>query len=294
MTTCFISHTWRKGQHAFALRLRDALRNKGIEVWIDEEQILGGHLIKERMRKGIMDESDVFLFVLSPEALQSESCLCELNWAFERRREAGMQIIPILRKDCEIPESLQTVLHIDFRDDERFGVSVGQLLSAIESAAQVKSLCSKLVADEPEERIEAAQALARLGNRFTVPVVGQRRSTDHDPNARYWLAIALGKIGGEEAIAALGEAMGDLDLFANLGVTDALILLGKETLGVVLEAARSDDPIRRRAAAQVLTHMDEKAPRVSAALVELKNDPDERVRSIVQLEEGNCDENVLR
>ena len=98
------------------------MRNKGIKARVDEEQILGGHLIKERMRKGIMDESDVFIFVMSPKALQSENCLCELNWALEQRQEAGMQIIPILRKACEIPESLQNILYIEFRDDENFDV----------------------------------------------------------------------------------------------------------------------------------------------------------------------------
>lgn len=283
MTTCFISHTWGEGQHDFALRLRDALRDNGVEAWVDEEQILPGDLIKDRMRQGILKESDVFLFVMSPESLQSENCLCELNWALEQRREAGMQIIPILRKGCEIPDSLQNILYIDFRDDDNFDLRLSRLLPAIESAAQVKSLCNQLVAVEPEERIEAARALAQLGNRFTVPVIALRRSLEYDPTVRHWLASVLGEIGEEEAVAALGQAMDEPDLFAGLGVTDALTRLGEEALEVVLEAAGSDDPIRRRAAAQVLIYSGEEDPRVKTALAKLKSDPDKRVRSIAQL-----------
>lgn len=302
MPTCFISHTWRKGQHRFALRLRDALVRKGIEAWVDEEQILPGDLIKEEMRKGILYQSDVFLFVLSPEALRSENCLLELNWAVECRRDAGLQIVPILRKDYaipkllqdipllrkllrkdyQIPEPLQGILYIDFRNDRDFDTSVEKLLPAIEYASGVKLFCRRLLDDDRGERIESAQALADLKDRFTVPVITRRRTADYDPEVRYWLAIALGEVGGEEAVLALREAMAEPDPRANQGVTDALTRLGKEALWVVLNAAHSPDPIVRRGAAQVLVDTREQDARIQAALARLKNDPDKRVRGIAQ------------
>jgi len=282
MTTCFISHSWCERQHDFALRLRDALRSKGIDAWVDEEQILGGDLIRGKMREGIMHKSDVFLLVLSPEALQSESCLVEMNWAFEQRRNVGMQIVPVLRKECGIPVPLQGILYVDFRDDKNFGRAVGRLLPAIKSAAEVKWLCSHLSADEAEERIEAARTLAKLRSRFTIPVISHRRSVDYDPEVQYWLALALGEIGGDEAIAALGEATGEPDPRASQGVADALLLLGREALEVVLRAAMSDDPFRRRTAARVLVDMRERDSRIKAVLARLKSDPDRRVQSVAQ------------
>lgn len=65
MLSCFISHTWREGEHHFAMRLSEALEQRKIKVWIDEKYIIPGTHIKERIRKGVNHDSDAFLFAAS-------------------------------------------------------------------------------------------------------------------------------------------------------------------------------------------------------------------------------------
>ena len=79
MPSCFISHTWYEGEHYFAVHLSEALKKRGIEVWIDQDKISPGSHIKEIIRKGIDHDSDVFLFVMSPQALKSDMCIYELK-----------------------------------------------------------------------------------------------------------------------------------------------------------------------------------------------------------------------
>lgn len=223
MCKCFISHAWSGGGHAFALRLAKALRVNGVDVWLDEEQILPAQLVRHRMQTGVRDECDAFLFILSPGSLRSEACAIELNEAFECRNSNGLQIIPILFKKCTIPPDLKVLHYVDFRDLARFHEKVGELLSGIWAASRVRALVAVLIDGDPESRADAAQYLARLRNPFTVPILARCLDSDPDPTVRYWLAYALGQIGGKEACTALRAAWEkETNPHARLGIEDAL------------------------------------------------------------------------
>jgi len=85
---CFISHSWRNGEHDFAIKLADALQLHGIEkAWLDEREIPGGGHIGDRVIRGIQ-ACDVFLFVMSPNAVASPWCCLELEEALKQRSES--------------------------------------------------------------------------------------------------------------------------------------------------------------------------------------------------------------
>jgi hypothetical protein len=110
---CFLSHRWSHGEHRFARELKGKLEDyRGITVLLDEDEMCPGDQIKDWMDSAIQSGCDVFLFVVSPEALKSENCLYELNLAIERE----LPIIPIYIRDCQVPKSLQGILFADFRD----------------------------------------------------------------------------------------------------------------------------------------------------------------------------------
>lgn len=221
----FISHAWSEGGHKFAIRLAKALRANGLDVWLDEQQILPAQHVKQRMRTGVIHECDAFLFVLSPGSLESEACAIELKEALKRRDESGLQIIPILFKDCEIPSELKELRYVDFRDQARFDEYLEQLLPGIRAASRVRALVAVLIDGDPDSRAEAAQHLAKLRNRFVVPILARRLHVDSDPDptVRFWLAYALGQIGGEEACAALRAAHEkETNPHTRLGIEDAL------------------------------------------------------------------------
>jgi hypothetical protein len=177
------------------------------------------------MQTGVRDECDAFLFILSPGSLRSEACAIELNEAFECRNSKGLQIIPILFKKCRIPPDLKVLHYVDFRDLARFDEKVGELLSGIWAASRVRALVAVLIDGDPDSRAEAAQHLARLRNPFVVPILARRLHVDSDldPTVRFWLAYALGQIGGEEACAALRATREkETNPYTRLGIEDAL------------------------------------------------------------------------
>jgi formylglycine-generating enzyme required for sulfatase activity len=112
MPKVFISHRWAEGEHKFACELKEALENyEDIKVLLDEYEMLPGDTIQDWMDDAIQKGCDVFLFVLSPHALESKNCMYELDLA----RETGVPIIPVFIRDCEIPEKLKGILYADFR-----------------------------------------------------------------------------------------------------------------------------------------------------------------------------------
>ena len=130
MPCCFISHTWHKSQHHFAVRLANALKERKIRVWIDENEIMPSCSIKEIIAKGIRHESDAFVFVLSPEALKSKMCKYELNLALTQMEEAGKAIIPVFYNKCSIPKFLKNICYADFRDPLYFNAALERLEKA--------------------------------------------------------------------------------------------------------------------------------------------------------------------
>ena len=126
-------------------------------------------------------------------------------------------------RDSEIPENLQGLLYIDFRDERRFEESVRSLLRSVEEAGRIRSLVAQLIDGDADSRVEAAQHLGNLRNPFTVRTLARCLSGDSDPTARYWLAFALGQIGGDQAIVVLQEAKKqEPHPFALLGINDGL------------------------------------------------------------------------
>jgi hypothetical protein len=223
--TCFISHAWADGEHDFALSLADALQAHGIErAWIDEREIPGGGHIGDRIAAGIRS-CDVFLFVMSPNALASRWCRIELQEALVQRSENGIQIIPLLLKDCSIPSELESLLYIDLRNVMKFQKALDKLLVSIREAYLIRVTVQQVLGSDSDTRSEAAQRLFTLKNRFTVPILSRRLDphVEYDPVVRRWLAEALGQIGGEEACAALRKAQAkETHPFVRLGIVKSL------------------------------------------------------------------------
>lgn len=73
------------------------------------------------------------------------------------------------------------------------------------------------------ERAETARQLGYLKDTAAVPILERRWRLESDPTVRYWLAIALGWIGGHEAIKALLRLKQvETELFTQSGIDEAL------------------------------------------------------------------------
>lgn len=141
------------------------------------------------------------------------------------------------------------------------------------------------------ERIRATKTLGEWKYRAIISVIDQLMSEEPNSIIRYWLAIALGDIGGNAAIKVLIRAMGDEDPFARLGATDALEealkKLGrrarKRALKKVINCVYLDNRLRRISAVNVLCNIGKEDPQIESLLAQLRSDPDKRVQSTLNI-----------
>lgn len=121
----FISYS-RRDNH-FVSRLANDLRQAGVSVWIDAEQINPGADWKQEIVKGLSDSS-VMLFLASRNSTDSQWMRVELD-AFLRRQG---KVIPLVVDDigaADMPWTLAAIQYVDFRGD--YNVALQQLLSAL-------------------------------------------------------------------------------------------------------------------------------------------------------------------
>lgn len=143
----FISHSSRDKE--FALKLSNALRSNGIEVWIDEYSLNAGDNIVEKIQEGL-HASDSLIPILSKNYVESKWAMQELSFASARAlTQKSIRIIPVLIEECDIPIFLRDRLYADFRQgfDRPFELVLRSLKGDIEPEKS----------DAPERSIRAEQ-----------------------------------------------------------------------------------------------------------------------------------------
>jgi hypothetical protein len=126
-TEVFVSYSRKDGD--FARQLNTALQEAGKTTWFDQESISTGVNFEQEIFKGI-DSADNFLFVISPDAVESEYCEREVNYASEQNK----RFISVLHRKTEptsMPQALRVINWIDFNDIP-FEKSFPELIQAIE------------------------------------------------------------------------------------------------------------------------------------------------------------------
>jgi WD40 repeat protein len=124
----FISYS--RSDKEFVARLHDALVERQYEVWIDWEDIPPSAEWFEEIRAGV-DRADAFVYVISPESVDSKVCAQELGHAVAEHK----RIIPVVRRDpdaAKVPAEAAALNWIFVRDQDDFDAGVEQLVSAVE------------------------------------------------------------------------------------------------------------------------------------------------------------------
>jgi TIR domain len=116
--------SYARRDSAFVLRLAQGLREEGINLWLDQLDILGGQRW-DRAVEEALQTCQGMIAVLSPDALASNNVMDEVSYALEERKI----VIPILLHSCTIPFRLRRVQYIDFTADYQTGFA--QLLRAL-------------------------------------------------------------------------------------------------------------------------------------------------------------------
>lgn len=92
------------------------LISAGLHVWRDEKEILAGSPILDRVRSGIVGESDIVVVFLSANSVESEWVRNEIRMAYDREiKSRRIVIVPVLIADCSIPPELGIKKYVDGR-----------------------------------------------------------------------------------------------------------------------------------------------------------------------------------
>jgi hypothetical protein len=124
-----------------ARKIAAELRNKGVEVWIDERSISAGSSIGEAVAEGI-DSSDYFMILLSGKSVQSRWVHEEANMAFQKAMEVNFPIIPVRLDGTPVPRIIKHLKYIDFRAGDDTGLE--EILSLFKQDERLASDRRKL------------------------------------------------------------------------------------------------------------------------------------------------------
>lgn len=123
----FISYS-RKDKDLVAL-LDTGLKQKDYKVWLDTKDILPSTQWMQMILDAI-EQSPVFLMVISADSLYSEVCLKELNHA----AALGKKIIPLVTgniKEMKLPEEIRSIQWVSWVEEDGFTANMDRLYDAI-------------------------------------------------------------------------------------------------------------------------------------------------------------------
>jgi WD40 repeat protein len=129
MADVFVSYSRRDSE--FVRRIADSISEGGKEVWLDTEGIADGEVFPEAIKRAI-EQSDAFLFVITPDSVGSAYCENEVEYA----RELQKRIVPVLREpvlDSDLPAEIRDRNWIPFTDEAQFDSSLGRLVTALDT-----------------------------------------------------------------------------------------------------------------------------------------------------------------
>jgi len=108
--SCFLSYARADGE--FAAKLAASLREKGVKVWRDVDDIPAGASWDAEIQQALSQCSHLLL-VATPESVQSPNVMDEVSFALNK----GKTVIPIILKPCELPLRVHRAQWVDFQED---------------------------------------------------------------------------------------------------------------------------------------------------------------------------------
>ena len=194
----FIGHAHEDA--AFAQRLADDLRSHGWRIWITPDSILPGEKWAAAINRAL-EESGVFVLVLTPAALRSEWVTTETSSAIELQHQQEMRFIPLEVAQCDVPPLWDVYQRISFKGRYEEGLAA---LLALMGTGQTPRV--------PSERALATESVAKESLRAPRPATRPR-----------WLWPA---VGGMLALLALIVISYSLGQISNQGEKAALSAAG--------------------------------------------------------------------
>lgn len=164
MSRAFISYVQQ--DQDVAKRMATDLSNRGIQTWFDQQEILAGDSIIERIREGIRS-ADYLIILLSKQSRKSEWVEREIGIAFERfGEEAATTIIPVLIDNTPAPPRLSNIRYVDL--SQGHSQAINEIVARIERDCEKKVDLEKVINTDDLAADIAAERKIPKGSGFYV------------------------------------------------------------------------------------------------------------------------------
>ena len=100
----------------FARQLNDALQTQGKTTWFDQESIATGTDFQQEINRGI-EQSDNFLFIISPESVNSPYCADEVEYA----KGLNKRFVTVLHRKVNPAKLHPDLARVQWLDFHRYG-----------------------------------------------------------------------------------------------------------------------------------------------------------------------------
>jgi glycogen(starch) synthase len=139
----FLSYS--RTDETWVARLKSALAERGVRVWVDRDNIEAGEKFVSAIEKGIQTSAAVAV-VVSPESISSKWVETEFHYALQQSNKNGAElpIIPLLLRTAELPGFLSLWQAVNFQDEAMFDAGVEKLsakLRSIRPLQRLKKVC---------------------------------------------------------------------------------------------------------------------------------------------------------
>jgi len=104
--------SYSRDDSEFVLKLATDLRTAGIDIWLDQLDIVAGRRWDAEIEKAL-EGAETMIVILSPTSVASNNVMDEVSYALEE----GKRVIPILISECEIPFRIKRLQRVDFTGD---------------------------------------------------------------------------------------------------------------------------------------------------------------------------------
>jgi hypothetical protein len=147
----FISYS--RVDSAFALRLVRDLKERGLEVWLDQVEIGPGENWDNEIEQAL-DHAKTVMVLVSGASAKSENVKNEIGAALER----GKLVVPVVLAKATVPLMINRLQREDFTGD--YEIALRKLLQRLSGGSRTSTL--KAITPEDVARMASASA-ARLG-----------------------------------------------------------------------------------------------------------------------------------
>jgi len=127
----------------FARHLDTALKAHGLKVWFDVAGIYAGDEFWPQIC-GAIEKADTFIFIISPDAVESDFCRREIEHAVAHNK----RIVPVLRRPADqkkLPQTVATRQWIFFLESDDIQNASQSLIEAIETDIEQVQIHTRLL-----------------------------------------------------------------------------------------------------------------------------------------------------